>query len=63
MRERACALQASVTLLFLEFAGKGFGFVQLARNANQEMVAVKMLERVDLLYVESEEIASHSLLR
>lgn len=48
----------------IQTLGKGsFGFVQLARNANQEMVAVKMLKRGDVnKYVEAE-IVNHSLLR
>jgi serine/threonine-protein kinase SRK2 len=47
-----------------DYAGKGsFGFVQLAKNANGEMVAVKMLKRGDVnKYVEAE-ILNHSMLR
>lgn len=48
----------------IQTLGKGsFGFVQLARNWNQEMVAIKFLKRGDVnKYVEAE-IVNHSLLR
>jgi len=48
----------------IQTLGKGsFGFVQLARNFNQEMVAIKFLKRGDVnKYVEAE-IVNHSLLR
>ncbi len=48
----------------IQTLGKGsFGFVQLARNASGEMVAVKLLKRGDVnKYVEAE-IVNHSLLR